>query len=48
MVRWLLINTGSNISVHNNWIDASCNHSQVLHATGGKVIFTAPVGPILH
>ena len=26
---WSLINSGRNISVHHNWIDASCNHSQV-------------------
>ena len=26
---WLLINSGRNISVHHNWIDKSCNHSEV-------------------
>jgi hypothetical protein len=26
---WLLINSGRNLSVHHNYYDASCNHSQV-------------------
>jgi hypothetical protein len=34
---WLLINSGRNISVHHNWIDASCNHSQVSAKTSADI-----------